>query len=975
MKNRRENGIALITALLVLLLISSIMVGLAWMVMTDQKLGGNNADRDTAFYGAESGLESLTAALNNQFDLNYNLSAADINKLMTTPPVDVPNIQFLTPTGGNGYDISFTPDPANGGNPLAANHTILSGTYAGLVGLLTPYTLSVTARTAEGSEVRLQRVVQTAAIPVFQFGIFSDTDVDFFAGPDFNFGGRVHTNGNLWLAEGGTLKLSDKVTAVGQIIRTNLENGHPTSSGYTGTVDITTNPGSNSYAPMGPNDGSTAGGSTSQVGAISASLNPAFPAPIFAGNVQNKVAPLNLGIATPSLGGQPIDLLRLPVPGEDVTNPAKLAERYYAQASVRILLSDYGPKGGCSDSDLTNLPDASPNAANDPVDLATLAFNGKNAGPAWYGANFPLPLSAAQNALKYTANELPTGANPPKNFSDGYWIKNGKPIITGCIKIDYQNKAGTGFVDITQQVLAQGLSGRNIYPDWPAQNPKNPPSVAGPLRPFLPTAGQERASGPTANAGVATVGCTDPSGTAIIRLARVRDNPAGAPTGGCGGSTWAGSDYWPNVLYDTREAISRDNSLPAIGQLSPGGQLPLSGAMSYVELDVANLAAYLNANSGTINNVTGYTIYFSDRRGDRTDPNPPNSVGGGVPNMKTGGYGYDDFANPGDIANGCPNGILDAGEGVEDDFTMGVDLNPNFKDYGGGKNLPATVGGQVPTTSPYNEFWYVNGSDPSLANVLTGVAPATVESSTFAALTPLPVFASNPKCPGNTTVWPGSTAVDARDLRENPPVFFRRALKIVKGSNINIGVCDAVNCGLTIVSENPVYLQGDYNNSDLSAGFTGNHVATAVIADAVTLLSDKWNDVNSFAFPYDLGNRTGVSTTYRLAVVGGKGIPFVSPGGANGQDYGTDGGMHNFLRYLENWGGQTLSYRGSIVSFFYNHQAVGPFKCCNTVYSPPTRGYNFDTEFLTPSLLPPKTPMLRAINTIGFSQVIVPTAQ
>ena len=39
------------------------------------------------------------------------------------------------------------------------------------------------------------------------------------------------------------------------------------------------------------------------------------------------------------------------------------------------------------------------------------------------------------------------------------------------------------------------------------------------------------------------------------------------------------------------------------------------------------------------------------------------------------------------------------------------------------------------------------------------------------------------------------------------------------------------------------------------------------------------------------------------------------------------------------------------------------------VYGAPTRGYNFGVEFLTPSLLPPKTPMFRDVNTTGFMLV------
>jgi hypothetical protein len=40
---------------------------------------------------------------------------------------------------------------------------------------------------------------------------------------------------------------------------------------------------------------------------------------------------------------------------------------------------------------------------------------------------------------------------------------------------------------------------------------------------------------------------------------------------------------------------------------------------------------------------------------------------------------------------------------------------------------------------------------------------------------------------------------------------------------------------------------------------------------------------------------------------------------ATGADYGfgTDGGVHNFLRFLEDWGGSTPNYEGSLVSLYY----------------------------------------------------------
>ena len=630
MRNRREKGMALATALLVLMLVSSMIVGLSWLVMTDQKLGGNNGDRQRAFYGAEAGMEALTAGLSNTFNANYAMSAGDINTLLNNTfmnTTNIPGVTFQTPTGTNGFQLLFTPDTSasNFGNPLASKHTILSGNYAGLVGLLTPYTMQVTARTGGGSEAKLQRTVQTVAIPVFQFGIFSQTDLSFFAGPDFNFGGRVHTNGNLWLAEGGgTLTMADKVTAAGEIIRSNLENGWPTSTGYTGTVTITTNPGSASFVALTTAQGSVLGTANSIVG-LGAPDEPAFSTlakGTYNGNIGVKetgVQPLNLTIATPAIGGTPIDMIRMPQPNENATNPGKLSERYFSQASLRIMLADYGPSGTCVDSDLVNLPLPS---AGPPVDLAALAWDTSSPGgtppykaaPALINAAnvgvsvYPMPISAATGAA-YTP-------------SDGYWVTKWWPIETGCIKIDYQIKAGGAFTDVTAEILNLGYTGRNINPQ--TAGTMGVAANQSPNRVALP-GGQINGQGPTIDAAAATVGCLDPSPNAVIRMARIRDNPSFANgVGGCGAppvgpAVQHGTDYWPNVLFDSREGNLRDTALA-------GNPVTLAGTMHYVELDVKNLASWftgaIGASGANANNLTGYTLYFSDRRGDRKVPPP-----------------------------------------------------------------------------------------------------------------------------------------------------------------------------------------------------------------------------------------------------------------------------------------------------------------------------------------------------------------
>jgi hypothetical protein len=209
-----------------------------------------------------------------------------------------------------------------------------------------------------------------------------------------------------------------------------------------------------------------------------------------------------------------------------------------------------------------------------------------------------------------------------------------------------------------------------------------------------------------------------------------------------------------------------------------------------------------------------------------------------------------------------------------------------------------------------------------------------------------------------------------------------------------------------VASENPVYVQGDYNSS-VTNGFNDAfplcHVPASVEADAVTLLSNNWTpgaqvipstpaspasgDNSSFLSPTWQSNKTGcglatparcaTTTYYRMAVMGGKTNSFPQPNwGA--ADSGTDGGTHNFLRYVEDWGGYngntvTLNYLGSMASFYISRQGTGIYKCCNTVYNPPTRDYTFDTDFQNINKLPPGTPRFTDVNALSYYQSVLPS--
>jgi hypothetical protein len=344
--------------------------------------------------------------------------------------------------------------------------------------------------------------------------------------------------------------------------------------------------------------------------------------------------------------------------------------------------------------------------------------------------------------------------------------------------------------------------------------------------------------------------------------------------------------------------------------------------MYYAAIDVQNLTKWfkgtapLNAPGGAnakVNN-TGYTVYFSDRRNNRN-----------AANLETAEYGFEDFVNPA-AANGAPNGTLDTGE----------DLNANGV---------VDVYGKLPN---YNGAHY----DGTAATLPPGAQP-----------------------PLDGTALP-TTTLSGGQAQVNRAILFRHALMLINGQNIrDLGGAGLGIGGLSIVAENPVYVQGNWNVVDAAGGpdFTIGraHAATSVIADTVTLLSNEWSDANSFTSPYNPNNRAVTTQPwYRLAIISGKGIAFPQPAGT-ATDFGTDGGTHNFLRLLED-GGQQVNYQGSTATFFYNREGVGTFKCCNTVYNVPTRNFIFDTDFLNPALLPPNTPVFRDINAVGFSQELRP---
>jgi hypothetical protein len=964
-KTKPERGFTLIAALLLTILLSGIAVGLLYTVSNESRMGGNELEGNLAYYGAEAEMENLTAQLSTLYQTSQTPTAATITALASTPSNWATAVSGSNVTSLNYYPIPqiIWPNSDASGNPVGTWDIVGAGQDQGMVATLIPFNLSVTAvrqagsgqtaaystQAASGAAANLSRTVEVALLPAFEFGVFCDGDCDYFAGPPFNFGGRVHTNGNLFLASGGTtLTFTDKIAAVGQVIMDQLENGWPTSNQYQGQVYV---PSAGNGCPAAPGAGPGTSGNCPQLTA--GSWTGGFPPTgsansgwktistgtfnSFIVNGLTGATKLQLPFVESSKVGA-IDIIRRPAPSDStqLTN-----SRLYNKAQIRILLAD-------------TIQDLHPERGSGVLDASdvqigigasgTLDFNltqGTYSGTDMYFG------TALKNTLSWTT--APTGCTSTL----AQWPLHGQVTYSGntCqsawLRVEYLNNAGT-WVGVTQQWLGYGFGrGYDMPPTAPYLTAGTSPCT---LYPALPP-GQ----------------CYNPLGPAILILQQLQNGKAYSTATGT--STTA-NNWIPINLYDAREGEPRDTRPSG----DPETSCSPNGVMNVVELDVGNLWLWLQGlapyagGSGlqvnsTVNN--GYILYFSDHRGMMPDTNP--MAGVTFYNNISGMSGLNDTVNSLSVT-GVPDNALEPLKYYAYSPEDVAEKEDGILDKWGEANLGAGFNlTGVNLTQPY----YISGTSAGIPNCST------------------------------VAEW---------NMVTGP----RHALRLVDGG-MSAGAASYLphpispatyGNGFTVGSEEPVYVYGNYNSGPTDpfwpsgANPTTPHSAAAIIADAVTLLSNPpsgttapstntgWTDHESFQYPGQavkvtgppaFPGRQGNTSYYRMAIAAGKSVPFPDPSwavAAGMKDFGTDGGMHNFLRYLEDrsddGNGATVNYVGSLISMYYSQYATGVFKCCNSVYGAPTRNYFFDTQFLNPNNLPPGTPMFQDVVSLSYHQTFTP---
>ena len=155
--------------------------------------------------------------------------------------------------------------------------------------------------------------------------------------------------------------------------------------------------------------------------------------------------------------------------------------------------------------------------------------------------------------------------------------------------------------------------------------------------------------------------------------------------------------------------------------------------------------------------------------------------------------------------------------------------------------------------------------------------------------------------------------------------------------------------GLTLVTDQAMYVQGDYNRDDRA---TDTWKPASFLADSLNILSNAWT--NDAVSSQGIGNRVANNTRVNAAFLAGTDSTG-NQEGVGGQGGAYNGGLENYPRLHENWNGRTLTYQGSFVSFDRPQHVDGAWGQSG-VYEAPNRAWSYDERFNSAENLPPLAP-------------------
>lgn len=965
-----ERGSAIVISLFVLALISVFVALTLTRTASEAAAVGNETAEARTFYAAQGSLETMTRNFNKVFEVKLNPTNADLDAVRNGSVAALSTFTFL-------QELDQT--------STSTNVVLSGGPYSGLYATRDNWRLQATATNNIGVQVKLTRNILNSRIPIFQFGIFYDDDLELFRPPRFSFGGRVHSNKNFYLSPGvDGVYFDSRVTSVGHIVTQAWRNGNTSDINNSQTFIKNASGINKQLLPtMGSVLNTTAGAADNVFSATPdyppSKLNPnwATSSAIFDGNLQSKVRPLKLPMSI----GTGSDLIEMIKRGNEIadssggdlaniggtTGPVTLAstdndilraERYSNKTGIRVSLSDSKAKlPGCAsgigtaaisgvcgvrlDGDIYGLG-ANPNTSN-----AVLGERSRGYQP-----------KAMRTAAGGAFNLLPTRVNGERLFTGSpreVWIK----IET------VQTNATTGAIetkDMTQDFLSLGVT------------EEIPAAITLPA--YTGTRSDNgTATAPSSNLTATTTQTlsTYPDSRSIIKLQRFSIPGPAIPGGNNLLTSYGTGAAATNVIRRYTAVGGNDTNInlgcPSVcvsANVDPNSAMERYGHLKRANVNSVNDVAIVPFPIEMFDSREGEhfdddsTTYYTDLS-KLTANGSMSMIDIDVANLRRFFRGDFDALFP--VTTVFPSGLKSTDIPHKQGWVLYVSDRRGDADFDGEFDMEDVYGpgkGNDGTLQP--------GEDTNSDGLLQAAYGTEAEKY------------------NTNTISPDFAAVDDQK-------YYRRGVRLMNATVLP-GKYDAATAantrGFTIASENGIYIKGNYNATGVSSvPATGNtpfddylpldsatHIPASVAGDAVTILSNAWNDAQSFSSPYDQSNRKASDTTIRFAMISGDTIASKeatpNQGGISPR---LNGGVHNFKRYLERWTdpnntsfSMKLNYSGSLINLYNSRNNNGSFKCCNTVYNPPVRNWVFDGTFLDPDRLPPGTPYFQYVQTTGFQR-------
>jgi len=982
---RQESGAALAIAIITVAILAVVALTALAFSSTEARIAGSDLRRTQTFYAASAGMEKMTNDFSALFQKKLSPTATDLDTIEKAypPALQGEGFKFLQTLDEDTPRLTEMRTTQNLPNTVYPRINIPDGPYAGLYASIIPYKMSSEATMSiSGTQVKLEREFNNYLVPLFQFGMFSNEDIEIHPGPWMTFNGRIHSNGNVYALR--NTMFQNRVTMAGEMVRAATRGGEVNNATGSNNVWFQVNginvqsnngsvmsgdgtvggpnfagskPGLRGYYPGSPNG-------IANPNWESESVKPALngTADRFGGQVLTNTTGANELKLPLELGGySAAEIIKRSLPTDD---DIMKASRYHSKAQIRILIDKYDELSGAS------------NVAGIPAGKGVVLQNTAT------GFN-PLPLGNG-NVLRriddvtktyVSTDQLCNQVDDKGKTQTAMTVrgtKNSLPSINGTtyyippgsgiqakIYIEVVKPDGTT-LDVTDKILSMGMT---------EGEPNGIVYLQRPLWAAFVQGSRDRSGN-----GINLVDITNNSQTAVdgeitdptsyldptrnfisTAFSNLNDDPTTTPKREAF-PTGTHNQIVPINVYNVREGWVRST-------MSEKNVYYDRGLTSVVELNMKNLARWLDgvydnnllagtpAVSTNIKGIEGYVVYVSDRRGDYVNAE---YLSNGTSYASTNG-----IVDNEDIYG--PNGTLDGGEDVID---FGWD---SLKSAASKKG---TLQKDIRELPDAGSCW-------------------TVDTASV-----------------GCSIYPDRLALGRKAMSE-PVKFFRRAVRLFNGEKLSTtGAAGKLSPtkGISVSSENMVYIWGNYNTSGITAlpvngsslnppDYLGAQVPASIVCDAFFPLSKTWYDGLSAMYPEGSATpRTLNGTAYRMAddnlpsdsdgtsvragIIAGTTISALTAmPGKDATGLRRNGGIINYPRFLELWNlnGTTRSwnYTGSFIPLYRSTQALSQWEnSTSVVYMPPRRNWSFDSTFLSPDKLPPGTPFFQYVQATGFRQVL-----